>query len=88
MTIPFYLDREQSVLRAGFENGKVVHHLPPVYHSSPISDDGSLVFTEIGWDFLEQIRSAGFADVKMNFYWSEVYGHLGAGQHYIQAVKG
>ena len=88
MTVPFYLDQAQSVQRASLENGELVHHLPPVYHGNPVSDDGSLVFTDFGWDFLDQMRSAGFGDAMMNFYWSEVYGHLGAGQHYIQAVKG
>jgi GT2 family glycosyltransferase/SAM-dependent methyltransferase/glycosyltransferase involved in cell wall biosynthesis len=88
IAVPFYLDQAQSVRRASLENGELVHHLPPACHGNPVSDDGSLVFTDFGWDFLDQMRAAGFGDVMMNFYWSEVYGHLGAGQHYIQAVKG
>jgi SAM-dependent methyltransferase len=88
ITVPFYLDQLESKQRASLENGELVHHLSPVYHGNPMSDDGSLVFTDFGWDFLDQIRSAGFCDAIMNFYWSEVYGHLGRGQNYILALRG
>lgn len=88
MTVPFHLNMEKSGRRAELVNGKLVHILPPVYHGNPVSDDGSLVFTDFGWDFLQDIRDAGFTTAELRFYWSEVYGHLGAGQHYIRAVKG
>ncbi|MBU1191303.1 MAG: glycosyltransferase [Gammaproteobacteria bacterium] len=87
MTVPFHVDKLQSERRAEIVNGKLEHILPPVYHGNPVSDEGSLVFTDFGWDFLEEIRNAGFAEAELHFYWSEVYGHLGAGQHYIHAVK-
>jgi len=64
-----------------------VHHLPPVYHGNPVSADGSLVFTDFGWDFLDQMRACGFQDVSLRIYWSDWLGYLGVGQHYIQAVK-
>ena len=88
MTVPFDLSMEKSRCRAEFVNGKLEHIFPPAYHGNPVSDDGSLVFTDFGWDFLQDIRNAGFAKVELCFYWSEVYGHIGAGQHYINAVKG
>lgn len=88
MTVPFHLDKEKGERRAELVNGKLEHVLPPVYHGNPVSDDGSLVFTDFGWDFLQDIRDAGFARAELHFYWSEVYGHLGAGQHFIYAVKG
>jgi SAM-dependent methyltransferase len=52
-----------------------------------VSDEGSLVFTDFGWEFLEQMRQAGFADVALHIYWAESRGYLGVGQHYIRAVK-
>lgn len=87
MTVPFHLGKEQGERRAELVNGKLEHLLPPVYHGNPVSDDGSLVFTDFGWDFLQDIREAGFSKAELHFYWSEAYGHLGAGQHYIHAVK-
>jgi GT2 family glycosyltransferase/ubiquinone/menaquinone biosynthesis C-methylase UbiE len=88
MTVPFHLDREDNVRRAEIINGKVHNILPPVLHGNPLSDDGSLVFTDFGWQFVEDIKRAGFREAALHFYWSEVYGHLGPGQHYIRAVKG
>lgn len=87
MTVPFFLDKEKSERRVEVEGGKLNHVLPPIYHGNPVSDEGALVFTDFGWDFLQDIRDAGFAKAESHFYWSEVYGHLGAGQHYIHAVK-
>jgi SAM-dependent methyltransferase len=88
LTVPFHLNKEKTERRAQVINGKLEDILPPVYHGNPVSDKGSLVFMDFGWDFLHMIRKAGFSSVKLRFYWSEVYGHLGAGQHYIHAVKG
>lgn len=88
LTAPFYLEKEQSERRAEVVNGELKHILPPIYHGNPISDNGSLVFTDFGWDLLREIRDAGFSKAELRFYWSEVYGHLGEGQHYIHAVKG
>ncbi|MCK9230785.1 MAG: glycosyltransferase [Syntrophales bacterium] len=88
MTVPFHLDREDSVCRAKIIDGNVNYILPPVFHGNPVSDDGSLVFTDFGWQFVDDIKRAGFSEAALHFYWSEVYGHLGPGQHYIRAVKG
>lgn len=87
MTIPFYVDRLESVSRARVVDGKLEHLLPPVYHGNPVSEEGSLVFTDFGWDVLQGLRDAGFARAELRFYWSEAYGHLGPQQHYIYAVK-
>lgn len=88
MTVPFHIDKETCVTRARIVGGQVEHLLPPMFHGNPVSDDGSLVFTDFGWTFLQDITDAGFSHVCLRFYWSDVYGHLGAGQHYIYAVKG
>jgi glycosyltransferase involved in cell wall biosynthesis/SAM-dependent methyltransferase len=88
MTVPLNLGKERSEHRVKLINGKLEHILPPIYHGNPVSNNGSLVVTDFGWDFLQEIRDTGFAKAELRFYWSEVYGHLGAGQHYIHAVKG
>jgi len=88
MTVPFHLDKAVSERRAALVDGALTHFLPEVYHGNPVSDEGSLVFTDFGWDFLQDMRDAGFASACLRFYWSEVYGHLGANQHYILAKKG
>lgn len=87
LSVPFHLHLAQGVRRAEVRDGELIHLLEPVYHGNPVSDDGSLVFTDFGWDFVEQLRAAGFSDPRLHFYWSEAYGHLGADQHYILAEK-
>lgn len=36
--------------RARSVDGTIVHELPPEYHSDPIDEIGTLVFTDFGWD--------------------------------------
>ncbi|MDC1287781.1 class I SAM-dependent methyltransferase, partial [Gammaproteobacteria bacterium] len=87
-TIPFHSDRDLSEVRARLNNGQVDHILPPVYHGNPISADGSLVFTDFGWDLLDIVKVAGFAEVSVDVYASLEFGHLGNGQLVFQARKG
>lgn len=85
LTFPFDTNREKSERRAELQGGKVGFILPPVYHGNPISDKGSLVFTDFGWDILDVFRDAGFEDIRVVLYWSYEYCHLGIGQLYFQA---
>jgi len=79
ISVPFYTNRQSSESRAGFVNGKLVHHLSEQYHGNPLSEKGSLVFQDYGWDFLDWLRGAGFKDVAMCSYWSYFYfGNLSA----------
>ena len=55
----FWPPPEKSVTRASLENGRVIHHLPEVYHQSP-GGAPSLVFTDFGTDLLESLEAAGF----------------------------
>lgn len=77
MTIPFYADAGKNVTRARLDAKGVHHFLPPVYHGNPVSVDGSLVFTDFGWDILPMMRSAGFADAWAEVYNAPEFGHLG-----------
>jgi SAM-dependent methyltransferase len=87
LTIPFFSGNRHNVRRAQMVDGTLQHLLPPVYHGNPVSSDGSLVFTEFGWEVVEQLRQAGFARAALATYWSLEYGHLGGLQSYFHAVK-
>ena len=76
LTIPFYLNREQSICRARIENGDLVFLLPEEYHGNPMSEKGSLVFTDFGWDFLTCAKENGFSESCMEIYHSVEFGHL------------
>ncbi len=86
-TMPFHSDLDESVTRATFVDGQLDHVLPPAYHGNPISADGSLVFTDFGWDVLSTIRKSGFSDVSIEIYSSVEFGHLGGGQLVFRLVK-
>ena len=66
ITVPFYVDREQSTLLARIDAAGRIEHLrqPPEYHGDPLSG-GVLCFHHFGWDLLDAIRQAGFADAEV-----------------------
>lgn len=86
-TIPFHSDCNKSITRALLNNGHAQHLRPPVYHGNPLSEDGSLVFTDFGWDILEVMRSGGFSSAEVEIYASREFGHLGGGQIIFNAKK-
>lgn len=86
-TIPFHSDAEVSVTRAVLENGSLANLLPPMYHGNPVSSDGSIVFTDFGWDILAEMSECGFEDASIEIYVSPEHGHLGGGQLVFRAVK-
>ena len=86
-TIPFHVEYETSVARAQIVDGSIEHRLPPAYHGNPVSDLGSLVFTDFGWDVIDTMKEAGFADVTLELYASAEFGHLGGAQLVFRARK-
>ena len=86
-TIPFFAERNNSVARARLQNGKLENILPAEFHGNPISDDGSLVFTDFGWDILQKMRDAGFSSVMVEVYASSEFAHLGGGQLIFRCKK-
>ena len=86
-TMPFHRDKDLSVIRAKLTDGKLEHILPPAFHGNPVSADGSLVFTDFGWDLLDTIKSAGFRDVGIDIYAALEFGHLGGGQLIFKACR-
>lgn len=77
VTTPFFSDLDRSMTRARLTADGVWHLLPPMYHGNPADAQGSLVFTDFGWDLLASFTAAGFADAALAMYASEKYGHLG-----------
>lgn len=47
-----------TVKRAEFTNGKEIHLLEPVYHGNPVSQEGSLVVYDWGYDIVQRIYEA------------------------------
>ena len=67
-------NRARAARRA---DGSVEFLLEPILHGNPVSGDGSLVFTDFGWEVLEQMRAAGLEDPTLDVYWSYEHGWLG-----------
>lgn len=86
-TIPF-TELDKTIFRARLAEAEVDHLEPPRRHGNPISDEGSLVFAEFGWDCLDMLREAGFADAWIELYASVERGHLGGAQLVFVAAKG
>lgn len=87
VTIPFHSNIYENVTRAKLLNGKLVNLLPPSYHGNPVAADGSLVFTDFGWNVLDEMRTAGFSDVSVEVYASAKFGHFGGGQLVFRLIK-
>ena len=86
-TIPCHINKLNTVRRAELTDGKVNYLLPEMYHGNPLSEKGSLVFNDFGWDFMKQMKVIGFQDVALCYYWSYLYGYLGDPQYYFWAHK-
>jgi GT2 family glycosyltransferase/2-polyprenyl-3-methyl-5-hydroxy-6-metoxy-1,4-benzoquinol methylase/glycosyltransferase involved in cell wall biosynthesis len=86
-SIPFHSSNDLSVIRAKIINGQLEHILTPTYHGNPVSADGSIVFTDFGWDLLNTMKDAGFSEVDVDVYASPELGHLGGGQLIFRAGK-
>lgn len=86
-TIPFHSDKFDSVSRARLNDGEIEYSLPPIYHGNPVSEEGALVFSDFGWDILNEMKLAGFSKVAVSIYASERLGHLGSGQIVFEARR-
>ncbi len=87
MTVPFGTDWDKNTTRAQIVDGDVLHYSEPIYHGNPVADEGSLVFTDFGWELMDWIKEAGFSDVAMAVYTNTSLGHLGGVQFFIEAAK-
>lgn len=87
MTAPFTVDRYETTVRAvQHPDGHIEHLLPAEIHGDPLDPaHGCLCFRHFGWDTLEQLRVAGFADARVILYHDRKFGHLGGLQSMITA---
>jgi hypothetical protein len=80
MTIPFNAKLSRNIKRAELiANKSVKHLLTPHFHGNPISQEGSLVFYDFGWEVVDWLKKSGFNDVLIGLYWSYDCGYLGNG---------
>lgn len=78
-TFPFHCRQDGTTRRARVVSGAVEHLLPAQHHGNPVSSDGSLVFSDFGWDLLDLMRQIGFSPAQCESYGSDQFGHLGPG---------
>ena len=86
-SIPFHSGNASTVVRSGISVDGLIHFLPPSYHGNPVSQDGSLVFTDFGWDIMESLNLAGFKSISVDMFASATYGHLGSNQLIFRCEK-
>jgi SAM-dependent methyltransferase len=77
LTVPFSLESPTHVERARVVNGQIEHLLPPEYHDDILDPNGALCYWHFGWEVCEELRSTGFQDAALYFYWSRELGYLG-----------
>jgi SAM-dependent methyltransferase len=87
LTIPFWYMSENNVVRAKIINGQIEYYSPKLYHQNPMSESGSLVFTDFGWELIEQFKEMGFVDVEMVVVWSYLFGHIDIPCYYFDITK-
>lgn len=86
-TFPFHSNQNLSVVRADQGPAGLKLRMPPVYHGNPVSEQGSLVFTDFGWDVLDTMRDAGFRTATISLFADHSFAHLGGAQVVFQAIK-
>lgn len=87
-SVPLFKEREKTVIRTRRgDNGELEYVLPPVYHGDPLSSDGVLVFTEFGWDILQEIKKAGFGEAYAITYFSVEKGYFGDFPVIFEAIR-
>lgn len=88
LTAPFRLDLAQTLARARIQaDGSIEHLHPPEYHGDPLNPDGVLCYYHFGWDLLDDMRNAGFAQAFCHLYWSWELGYLGGMGILFHAVR-
>lgn len=86
-TVPFYCFENEIKQRALIKNKEIINLMPAQFHDNPISEKGSLVFYDFGWDLLNLYLKLGFKDVYALTYYSLFYGYLGQFQIMFVAEK-
>ena len=80
-TVPFAYGQAESTVKAVHLGREQEPELlaEPEYHGDPVQPkQGSLVYRIPGWEFLDQLREAGFEDPRIEAIHSPTYGIVGA----------
>jgi SAM-dependent methyltransferase len=78
-TVPL-LGTEATVERAVLQGGQIVHLLPPEYHSDRIRGRESvLAFRTYGHDIVDRLRTAGFAQARIDWRCRKAFLGYGRG---------
>lgn len=78
-SVPFRPEHPENLVRAIVdEQGGIRHLMEPEYHGDPLSTEGCLAFYHFGWELLDEVRAAGFAEVNGYSFWSRDFGYLGS----------
>ena len=87
LSIPFDIRKDETEIRAKITDGNLVNIKDPIYHGNPFDRNGSLVFTDFGWDILDITRECGFTDICMILYYDVAKGYIGSGTYYFELTK-
>ena len=75
-TIPFFPEKDETVVRAKIENGELIYLMEKEIHGNPMLKEGSLAFYNFGWDIMEMQKEAGFKDPYIVAVLDEKFGHI------------
>lgn len=87
LEVPFDISKEHNTRRAHHLGDNVQHLLPAEYHGDPMSEAGSLVFFDFGWEFFDQLREQTDLSWSLVTYWSLELGHLGGAQFFFHGLR-
>lgn len=87
LEVPIQPLQDRNLRRAHVVDGEIEHLVTPAYHGNPMSGEGSLVFTDFGWELLEQLHASGFPTCSLVVYWSLEFGHLGGPQTLLHGLR-
>lgn len=75
-SIPFFIDKNETLIRAKIEAGDLVLLMEKEIHGNPVSSEGSLAFYHFGWDILKMQKEVGFKDPHIILISDEKFGHI------------
>lgn len=87
LTVPFMDNSEQTTVRALLlADGSIEHLEEPEYHGDPLDPKGVLAYYNFGWDVLDEVRQAGFAEAQWVLPWAPAEA-LFPGLWTLQAIR-
>jgi SAM-dependent methyltransferase len=86
LTVPFRADLDGNLVRARQTGPQVEHLQPPVWHRDPLRQEGALVFTDFGWQLVDDLADTGLQP-HVALYWSRERVLLGVPSQVFLARK-